>query len=61
MPPLLQTNWETSYRFGGALSGLSAELLVVYKAPLEDNLDNPVFRLNKVDMMNWNFVVDYVF
>jgi hypothetical protein len=57
---LSQTNLDTFYHFGEPLSGLVAELLVTYKGKLGDaSDDNPAFVLNKVDMFNWNFIVNY--
>ncbi len=62
LPSLFQANLDTFYHFGGELSGLVAELLVVYKGELGSVAqDNPNFLLNKVDMLNWNFVVNYEF
>src|SRR5690606_29903271 len=61
LPSLFQINLDTTYSFGGPLSGLSAELLVIYKGSLETGIDDPGLRLNKVDMMHGNFIVNYSF
>ncbi len=62
MPSLWQANLDSTYYFGGALTGLNVEFLVVYKGQLRDSAnDNPNFVLNKVDMSHWNVIANYEF
>lgn len=61
LPSLYQWNAELNYQAGGALDGVSADFLVAYKVALDDVRDNAALVQNKVDMINWNFVVEYSF
>ncbi len=58
-PSYSQTNLEVRYQFGGNLKNVSTQLLVAYKKSIGETYDNPRFVINKVDMMNFNFVVNY--
>lgn len=41
--------------------GLVVELLLTYKGSLGDTFENPNFTLNKMNMMNYNLVLNYLF
>ncbi len=60
-PSLYHANWDTFYHFSGPLKGLVAELLITYKGSLGNDHNNPAFIQNKVDMINWNFALNYNF
>lgn len=61
VPSYNQLNIELRYNFSGYLKGFSIIGLVVYKGSLGKNYNNYRFIHNKVDMWNWNFVLDYMF
>lgn len=61
MPSYNQVNVEVRYSFPKYLQGLSLQLLMVYKGALGDTYNEYKYSFNKVNMFNWNFVVDYNF
>jgi hypothetical protein len=61
MPSFFQINAEMRYRFKGLLEGLDVQLLAVYKINRGELYDNERYRINKVDMGNYNVVLNYGF
>lgn len=61
MPSYAQVNLDVRYGFDNLLKGLDAQLLIVYKHGLGDTYGNDRFVINKVDMMMYNFVLNYHF
>ncbi|GAB4476613.1 MAG: hypothetical protein OHK0057_25420 [Thermoflexibacter sp.] len=61
MPSFFQLNAEMRYRFKGLLEGLDVQILVVYKVNSGEIYDNERYRINKVDMGNYNIVLNYNF
>ena len=59
MPANDQFNLDLFYHFSGPFKGLNFEYLVTYKGALNDTYENPNFIINKVDMWNHNFVLNY--
>lgn len=60
-PSFGQFNLDARYRFGGALEGLTAHLLIVRKDHLGAPPANDKFVQNKVDMTHYNLVFNYIF
>ncbi len=60
VPDYLQLNLDLIY-LSDKLSKLKPELLLVYKKSSGDFPDNPNFILNKVDLFQINFIVNYNF
>jgi hypothetical protein len=58
-PSYSQTNFEIDYQFSGFLKNLSSQLLIVYKKSIGETYENPQYIFNKVDMVNFNFVLNY--
>jgi hypothetical protein len=61
LPSYTQINSDTRYSFAGTLKGLEAQLLLVAKLNNGKIDDNPRYQFNKVDMMLYNFVLNYHF
>lgn len=63
IPANSQTDLDIFYHFGKALRGLQIEFLVVYKQGLneDDYLFNPRFVHQKVDMLNYQIIMNYKF
>jgi hypothetical protein len=61
MPSYAQLNIDLRHEFTGFLKGMEVQGLWVYKMNLDHNVLNNKFRLNKVDMSNWNLVLNYHF
>lgn len=61
MPSYNQLNADVRYSFPKYLKGLSLQLLMVYKGKLGNTYSDYRYVFNKVNMFNWNFVVDYKF
>ncbi len=49
------------YYFAGMLNGLEAQLLVVGKINNGETYNNKRFEFNKVNMLQYNFVLNYHF
>lgn len=60
-PAYDQINLDVRYTFGGALKGLRAQLLYVYKGRLGDVYGNDKYIINKVNMGLYNVVLNYTY
>jgi hypothetical protein len=60
-PSYYQINGDVRYYFEGALEGMDAQLLVAGKMNAGETLDNYKNVLNKVDMVNYNLVLNFRF
>jgi hypothetical protein len=61
LPSYIQVNSDTRYTFAGMLKGMEAQLLLVTKFNNGEIYSNPRYQFNKVDMMIYNFVLNYHF
>ncbi len=61
LPSYTQLNADLRYAFAGTLKGLEAQLLVVSKFNNGEIYDDSRYQFNKVDMMLYNFVLNYHF
>lgn len=61
LPSYSQTNLDMRYNFTGVLKNLTAQFLVAYKHNLGETYENPKYVLNRVEMVNFNFVLNYSF
>lgn len=61
MPAYAQVNGEVRYTFPGKASGLDLQVLIAGKAGLGETYNNAKFVFNKVDMVNYNLVLNYHF
>ena len=61
LPSYTQMNADIRYSFTGILKGLEAQLLVVGKLNRGETYNNKRFEFNKVDMLLYNFVMNYHF
>ncbi len=61
LPSYHQLNWDLNYSFDHYFTGLSMQLLVVYKKQMDTLELQPKFTFNKVNMLHFNWVVDYSF
>ncbi|HQY10761.1 MAG TPA: hypothetical protein PK133_01065, partial [Ferruginibacter sp.] len=61
LPSYTQVNADARYAFGGFLKGLDAQLLVVAKLRSGETYNNPKYEFNKVNMILYNFVLNYHF
>ena len=61
MPSYNQLNIDLRYDFKGLLSGLGTQLLYVYKSKLGDSPLAEKYIINKVEMSQWNLVINYNF
>ncbi|MEZ4917592.1 MAG: OprD family outer membrane porin [Saprospiraceae bacterium] len=59
LPSYYQINTDLRYQFSGWLKGLSSHLLVVYKGRTGDDHNNPAFVINRVNMWQVNFILNY--
>lgn len=59
MPSYHQLNYEASYMFGNFLKGLELKLLVVGKLKEKQESYNLKYVYNKVNMVNFNFILDF--
>lgn len=59
MPSYHQLNYDASYAFGKTLKGLEIRMLVVYKLLQGNIYNNLKYEYNKVNLVNFNFVIDY--
>ncbi len=61
LPSYAQVNTDIRYNFTGLLKGLDAQLLVVWKKNNGELYNNKRFEFNKVNMMQYNFVLNFHF
>lgn len=61
MPSYSQFNFDTKYSFTGLLEGLNVELLYLYKAKQGTIYNDLKYMINKVNMYQLNFIVNYNF
>lgn len=61
LPSYYQVNTEVRYAFAGFLQGLDAQLLIAYKGKKGNSYGNDKYVINKVDMTNWNMLLNYHF
>jgi hypothetical protein len=61
LPSYTQLNMEMRYEFKGFLEGLESQLLYVYKGRSGNTYGNDKYVINKVNMSNWNLVLNYHF
>ncbi len=61
LPSYTQVNADMRYTFAGTLKGLEAQLLVVSKLNNGKTYGDSKYKFNKVDMMLYNFVLNYHF
>jgi hypothetical protein len=61
LPSYMQANADIRYSFAGILKGLEAQLLVVWKMNAGEMYNNKRFEFNKVNMLQYNFVLNFYF
>ena len=61
MPSYLQINADVRYSFSAFLEGLDLQLLIVGKKNQGELYDNRKFEINKVNLLNYNLVLNYHF
>jgi hypothetical protein len=61
MPDYNQLNVDLRYDFKGVFSGLSSQLLYVYKSKSGNEIIPDKNTINKVNVSNWNLVLNYNF
>ncbi|MBL7924231.1 MAG: OprD family outer membrane porin, partial [Bacteroidia bacterium] len=61
MPAYRQLNAEVRYAFSGYLKGMALQFLMVYKGEMGETYGEYRYVFNKVNMLNWNVMVDYKF
>ena len=61
LPSYIQLNADARYSFSGKLSGLETQLLLVSKLNQGKTYNEPKFILNKVNMHQLNWVLNYYF
>ena len=61
LPSYTQVNADIYYSFAGMLKGFDAQLLVVGKMKDGETYNNKKYVFNKVDMVQYNFVLNYHF
>lgn len=61
LPSYYQVNTDIRYHFTGMLQGLEAQFLLAGKFRQGEAYGNPKYIFNKVDMFNYNFVLNYHF
>lgn len=61
LPSYTQLNADIRYRFHKVLEGLDAQLLIVGKTRKGETWHNKKFEFNKVDLVNYNVVLNYHF
>lgn len=60
-PSYAQFNIDVRHQFTGILSGLEGQLLFAHKMPVNGNPEKPNLIFNKVDVSNYNLVLNYHF
>lgn len=61
LPSYAQFNIEAKYRFTRSLEGLEVRALAVWKRNAGDLHGDERYRINKVDMANYNLIFNYLF
>lgn len=61
MPSYLQVNADIRYSFEGLFQGMDAQLLIVGKLNQGETYQLPKYEINKVNMLLYNFVLNYHF
>ena len=61
LPSYTQANADIRYSFTGILKGFEAQLLVVWKMNAGEMYNNRRFEINKVNMLQYNFVLNFHF
>ncbi len=61
LPSYTQANADIRYFFSRILKGLEAQLLIVWKMNTGEIYNNKRYEFNKVNMMQYNFVLNYHF
>jgi hypothetical protein len=61
MPSYIHANLDLRYAFTGLLSGLDLQCLIVAKKGTGETYQMPKYEFNKVNMILYNFVVNYNF
>lgn len=59
MPSYIQTNLEINWNAKSFAKGLEVQFVYVNKTNQGETYNNPKYILNKVNMSNWNFIVNY--
>ena len=61
LPSYTQINGDVRYSFSGTFKGLEAQLLIAGKINNGETYNDTRYEINKVDMLQYNFVVNYHF
>ena len=61
VPSYFHLNFASRYKFKGWMDGLSLFVMYVYKGRLGETYDNGKFIINKINLSNYNAVIDYSF
>jgi hypothetical protein len=61
LPSYVQLNVDARYAFNNFLNGLEAQFLVVGKWRTGETYNNKKYEFNKVNMMLFNFILNYHF
>lgn len=61
MPSYMQVNLDVRYAFAGMFQGMDAQVLIVGKWNQGDLYQQAKYELNKVNMVLYNFVLNYHF
>jgi hypothetical protein len=61
VPSYAQVNADVQFNFDKFVEGLTAQILLVYKYGIGDVHNDQKYVINKVDMLNYNFVLNYCF
>ena len=61
LPSYTQLNLSAKYRFGGFLKNVVVEALVARKWDAGNLYEDDRYRINKVDMTNYNLILNYGF
>jgi hypothetical protein len=59
LPSYHQINYEANYVFNKFLRGLEMKILVAYKIKEGESYNNLKYVYNKVNMINFNFIIDF--
>lgn len=61
LPSYIQANADVHYSFAGMLKGFEVQVLIVGKKNIGEMYNNKRFEFNKVNMVQYNFVLNYHF